>query len=191
MEASGFKGIHSGAASSPALRLIENIGFAALPQCGRRTTRPFRWFATILVAAGDAPYRELSKAYQTRAILLQRTYAGLMPQFSCSGCEEAKNGEQRSKPTSRDWIDVLSDAKIKISMNGKGCWVDKRMMDRLWQALKYECLYLHAFEKRSHAKTGISKYMGYCNSELQHGTHGVLTPDEAYARKTKPIKIAA
>jgi putative transposase len=105
--------------------------------------------------------------------------------------QEIFNTDQGSQFTSGDWIDVLSDAKIKISLDGKGRWVDNRMIERLWRSLKYECVYLHAFEKGSQAKTGIRKWMGYYNSERPHSTHGILTPDEAYASKTEPMKIAA
>lgn len=48
------------------------------------------------------------------------------------------NTDQGSQFTSRDWIDVLTDAKVKISMDGNGCWIDNRMIERLWRSLKYE-----------------------------------------------------
>ena len=86
---------------------------------------------------------------------------------------------------------MLSDAKIKISMDGKGAWRDNRMIERLWRSLKYECVYLHAFEKGSEAKAGIGKWLAYYNVERPHSTHGILTPDEAYASKTEPMRIAA
>ena len=59
------------------------------------------------------------------------------------------NTDQRSQFTSSDWIDVLTDAKIKFSMDGKGAWCDNRMIERLWRSLKYECVSLHAFETGS------------------------------------------
>jgi putative transposase len=89
------------------------------------------------------------------------------------------------------WIDVLTDAKIKISMDGKGAWRDNRMIERLWRSLKYECVYLNAFETGSDARAGIGKWMTYYNAERPHSTHGLLTPNEAYASKTEPMRIAA
>jgi len=63
------------------------------------------------------------------------------------GTPETFNTDQGSQFTSSDWIEVLTDAKIKISMDGKGRWIDNRMIERLWRSLKYECVYLHAFER--------------------------------------------
>ena len=107
------------------------------------------------------------------------------------GTPEIFNTDQGSQFTSGDWIDVLTDAKIKISMDGKGRWIDNRMLERLWRSLKYECVYLHAFETGSQAKAGIGKWLAYYNAERPHSTHGILTPDEAYLSKTEPMRLAA
>ncbi|MEL6172669.1 MAG: IS3 family transposase [Pseudomonadota bacterium] len=107
------------------------------------------------------------------------------------GTPEIFNSDQGSQFTSGAWIDVLTDAKIKISMDGKGAWRDNRMIERLWRSLKYECVYLNAFETGSDARAGIGKWMTYYNSERPHSTHGLLTPNEAYASKTEPMRIAA
>ena len=76
-------------------------------------------------------------------------------------------------------------------MDGKGRWIDNRMIERLWRSLMDECVYLHAFERGSQAKAGIGKCMAYYNTERPHSTHGILTPDEAYARQTEPMRLAA
>jgi putative transposase len=107
------------------------------------------------------------------------------------GTPEIFNSDQGSQFTSGAWIDVLTDAKIKISMDGKGAWRDNRMIERLWRSLKYECVYLNAFETGSEMRAGIGKWMDYYNSERPHSTHGLLTPDEAYASKIQPMRIAA
>lgn len=107
------------------------------------------------------------------------------------GAPEIFNSDQGSQFTSGAWIDVLTDAKIKISMDGKGAWRDNRMIERLWRSLKYECVYLNAFETGSEMRAGIGKWMTYYNSERPHSTHGLLTPDEAYASKHQPMRIAA
>ena len=120
------------------------------------------------------------------------------------GTPEIFNTDQGSQFTSGDWIDVLSDAKIKISMplvtllrnalpviDGKGAWRDNRMIERLWRSLKYECIYLHAFESGSETKAGIGKWLAYYNSERPHSKHGILTPDEAHASKIEPMRLAA
>jgi putative transposase len=106
------------------------------------------------------------------------------------GKPEIFNTDQGSQFTSGNWIDVLTDAKINISMDGKGRWIDDRMIERLWRSLKYECVYVHAFETGSEAKAGIEKWLAYYNVERPHSTHGILTPDEAYASKTEPMRLA-
>ena len=82
--------------------------------------------------------------------------------------------DQSSQFTSGPWIDVLTAAKVKISMGGKGRWIDNRMIERLWRSLKHECVYLHAFEQGSEAKAGIGKWLTYYNTERPHSTHGIL-----------------
>ncbi|MFT6223447.1 MAG: putative transposase [Paracoccaceae bacterium] len=107
------------------------------------------------------------------------------------GTPEIFNTDQGSQFTSSDWIGVLTDAKIKISMDGTGRWIDNRMIERLWRSLKYEGVYLHAFETGSEAKAGIGKWLACYNVERPHSTHGILAPDEAYASKTEQMRLAA
>ena len=107
------------------------------------------------------------------------------------GKPEILNTDQGSQFTSGAWIDVLTDAKIKISMDGKGAWRDNRMIERLWRSLKYECVYLNAFETGSEMRVGIGKWLTYYNSERPYSTHGILTPNGAYVSKTEPMRLAA
>ena len=107
------------------------------------------------------------------------------------GTPEIFNTDQGSQFTSGAWIDVLTEAKVKISMDGKGRWIDNRMIERLWRSLKYECVYLHAFERGSEAKAGIGKWLAYYNADRPHSTHGILTPNEAYESNTEPNRLAA
>jgi putative transposase len=80
---------------------------------------------------------------------------------------------------------------VKISVDGKGRWIDNRMIERLWRSLKYECVYLRAFEIGSQAKGDIGKSLAYYNAERPHSTHGILTPDEAHANQPEPMRMAA
>jgi len=101
------------------------------------------------------------------------------------------NSDQGSQFTGFEWINALKDADVKISMDGKGRWIDNRMIERLWRSLKYECIYLNAFETGSETRAGIGKWIAYYNVERPHSTHGILTPDEAYDRKMEPMSSAA
>ena len=107
------------------------------------------------------------------------------------GKPEIMNHDQGSQFRGFEWTRMLKDADIKISMDGKGRWIDNRMIERLWRSLQYECIYLNAFETGSEARTGIGKWLAYYNAERPHSTHGILTPDEAYERKTVPMSLAA
>ena len=75
------------------------------------------------------------------------------------GAPEIFNTDQGSQFISGAWIDALTDAKIRISMDGKGAWRDNRMIERLWRSLKYECVYLNAFETGSEMRAGIGKWL--------------------------------
>ena len=68
---------------------------------------------------------------------------------------------------------------------------DKRMIERFWQSLKYECVHLRIFETGSQAREGIGEWLAYENAERPHSTHGILTPDEVHASKMEPMKMAA
>jgi putative transposase len=107
------------------------------------------------------------------------------------GTPEIFNTDQGSQFTSTDFTDVLRDAKVKISMDGRGRWIDNRMIERLWRSLKYECIYLNAFETGSEARNGIGNWITYYNERRPHSSHGIMTPDEAYDRRSPDSKVAA
>lgn len=90
------------------------------------------------------------------------------------------NTDQGSQFTGLDFTSLLKDADIKISMYGKGRWMDKVMIERLWRSLKYECVYLHAFETSSETRKGIGSWIEYYNQERPHSSLDDRTPDEAY-----------
>ena len=107
------------------------------------------------------------------------------------GKPEIMNSDQGSQFTGFEWTNALIEAGVKISMDGRGRWIDNRMIERLWRSLKYECVYLQAFETGTDARAGIGHWMAYYNAERPHSTHGILTPDEAYENKTEPTRMAA
>ena len=69
---------------------------------------------------------------------------------------------------------------MRISMDGRGRWMDNVFIERLWRSLKYECVYLHAFETGSELRAGLSRWIGYYNARRPHSTLAGCTPDEAY-----------
>jgi len=90
------------------------------------------------------------------------------------------NTDQRSQFTSNDWTQALKTAGIEISMDGKGRWMDNVFVERLWRSLKYECVYLNAFDSVRDTITGIGAWMDYYNQERPHSSLDDLTPGEAY-----------
>jgi len=106
------------------------------------------------------------------------------------GRPEIFNTDQGSQFTSARFTDVLLGAGVKISMDGKGRWMDNVFIERLWRSLKYECVYLHAFETGSEARAGIGRWMAYYNAERPHSALGGRTPLEAHAGD-EGIRLAA
>ena len=71
-------------------------------------------------------------------------------------------------------------------MDGKGRWMDNVFIERLWRSLKYECVYLHAFETGSETKAGIGSWISYYNGARPHSALDGRTPSEAYAMQIAP-----
>jgi putative transposase len=97
------------------------------------------------------------------------------------GRPEIFNTDQGSQFTSPRFTGLLLKAGVRISMDGRGRWMDNVFIERLWRSLKYECVYLHAFETGSELRAGLSKWIGYYNARRPHSALTGRTPDEAYA----------
>jgi len=101
------------------------------------------------------------------------------------GRPEIFNSDQGAQFTSEAFTGVLKQNKIRISMDGKGRWMDNRFIERLWRSLKYEDVYLNLYGTMREAEYGIGKYLTFYNEERPHqGLNGV-TPDMAYHAETK------
>ena len=97
----------------------------------------------------------------------------------CHGAPEIFNTDQGAQFTSEAFTAVLKAANINISMDGKGRWVDNVFVERLWRSVKYEEVYLKAYESMAQAKTGIGEYFKFYNTERRHQTLD-RTPDQMY-----------
>jgi putative transposase len=96
------------------------------------------------------------------------------------GKPEIFNTDQGSQFTSPQFTGVLRAAGVRISMDGRGRWMDNVFIERLWRSLKYECIYLHAFETGSALRAGLTDWIGYYNARRPHSALAGRTPDEAY-----------
>src|SRR6059036_3041013 len=86
---------------------------------------------------------------------------------------------------------TLNDVGIRVSMDGRGRWMDNVFIERLWRSLKYECVFLNAFETGSEARQGIGHWIGYYNADRPHSALSGRTPDETYAIDREQEKLAA
>jgi len=102
------------------------------------------------------------------------------------GKPEIFNTDQGSQFTSDAFTGALKDADIKISMDGKGRWMDNVMIERLWRSLKYECIYLNAYETGSELRQGLKRWIDYYNTNRPHSSLDDRTPDEAYWQIPRP-----
>jgi putative transposase len=88
--------------------------------------------------------------------------------IACHGKPEVFNTDQGSQFTSTEFIKVLKDAEIAISMDGKGAWRDNVFVERLWRTIKYEEVYLRAYIGVAEARTSIGRYLGFYNPVSLH-----------------------
>jgi putative transposase len=102
------------------------------------------------------------------------------------------NTDQGSQFTSVAFTGLLLGNGIKISMDGKGAWRDNVFVERLWRSVKYEEVYLHAYDSVAQARTSIGRYIdSFYNSRRPHSSLGRRTPDQAYFNLPTPILAVA
>jgi putative transposase len=106
------------------------------------------------------------------------------------GRPEIFNTDQGSQFTSHAFTGVLLKAGIAISMDGKGSWRDNVFVERLWRSIKYEEVYLRAYDTVSDARASIGRYLAFYNGRRPHSSLDRQTPDQAYFNRL-PQSVAA
>ena len=106
------------------------------------------------------------------------------------GAPEIVNTDQGSQFTSQAFTGLLSKHGIRISMDGKGSWQDNFFVERLWRSVKYEEVYLHAYDTVSDARAGIACYFNLYNQRRPHSSLKGKTPDQVYYSQ-QPLTLAA
>ena len=138
--------------------------------------------------------------WASRKVLAWRLSNTMEVEFCIEALEEALakygkpeifNTDQGSQFMSPEFTNILKKATVRISMDGKGRWMDNVFIERLWRSLKYECVYLHAFETASETRAGIGRWIAFYNRERPHSTFDGQTPDEVYAPRPTAQKQAA
>jgi putative transposase len=100
------------------------------------------------------------------------------------------NTDQGSQFTGAVFTGVLIKNEIAISMDGKGAWRDNVFVERLWRSIKYEEVYLHAYDSVSEARSSIGRYLDFYNGRRPHSSLDGTTPDQAYFTAL-PLRSAA
>ena len=106
------------------------------------------------------------------------------------GKPEIFNTDQGSQFTGAAFTGVLAANDIKISMDGKGAWRDNVFVERLWRSIKYEEVYLRAYDSVGEGRQSIGRYLDFYNGRRPHSSLDGMTPDQAYFTEL-PIRMAA
>jgi len=148
--------------------------------CADFTYIPMRRGFLYLVAVMDWATRKVLSWRVSNTMDMDFCIAALEDALARFGQPEIFNTDQGSQFTSPQFTGVLRKAGIRVSMDGRGRWMDNVFIERLWRSLKYECVYLHAFETGSELRAGLTCWIDYYNAKRPHSTLAGHTPDEAY-----------
>ena len=159
--------------------------------CADVTYIPMRRGFLYLVAVMDWASRKVLSWRLSNTMEADFCVAALEEAIARYGKPDIFNTDQGSQFTSFAFTNTLRDAGIRISMDGRGRWMDNVFIERLWRSLKYECVFLNAFETGSEARAGIGCWIGYYNADRPHSAFDGRTPDETYAMETHMEKLAA
>ena len=201
-------------------RLMRQIGIRALYPKRRTTTpgKGHKIYPYLLrdmtitranqVWASDICYLPMAKGFMylvaimdwhTRKVLSWRVSNTMDAEFCVEALEEALarygtpeifNTDQGVQFISEAFTDVLKDKKIAISMDGKGRWIDNVFVERLWRSVKYEDVYLRAYETPADLKAGLKRYFEFYNQRRRHSSLERRTPDAVYFEMAN-INVAA
>ena len=136
----------------------------------------------------------------SRRVLSWRVSITLEVDFCLEAVEEALakfgkpeifNSDQGSQFTSNDFTGLLLKHGIQISMDGKGAWRDNVFVERLWRSVKYEEVYLKAYDTVSEARASLGEYLdGFYNRKRPHSSLDRVTPDQAYFQNLPQLAAA-
>jgi putative transposase len=157
-----------------------NIDHANQVWCEDITYIPMRKGFVCLVAIMDWHSRKVLGWRLSNTLDAGFCVAALNEALAKYGRPEIFNTDQGCQFTSEDFTQVLKDPDIQISMDGKGRWVDNVFIERLWRSLKYEEVYLHAYDSIPQARDGIRRWMHFYNHRRKHQILEKRTPDTLY-----------
>ena len=126
------------------------------------------------------------------AITLESCHAVdvLQEAFTHHGRPEIVNTDQGSQFTADEFVQAVKNNGCKLSMDGRGAWRDNVIVERLWKSVKYEQVYLYAYDSVTEARKSITEYMDWYNKSRPHSSLGRKTPEEAYIEMLPMIEMA-
>ena len=127
------------------------------------------------------------------AITLESCHAVdvLQEAFTHHGTPKIVNIDQGSQFTADEFVQAVRNQGCKLSMDGRGAWRDNVIVERLWKSLKYERVYLYAYDSVTEARKSIMQYMDWYNTSRPHSSLGKKTPEEAYTTLLPAVRMAA
>ena len=172
---------------------------------GVEVTRPNQVWAmdiTYVPMAKGFVYLAVVLDWFSRRVLSWRVSITMEASFCIETLEDALaahgkpdifNTDQGSQFTCEAFTDVLRKHEVEISMDGKGAWRDNVFVERLWRTVKYEEVYLRAYDSVSDARTSIGRYLDLYNRRRPHSSLDDMTPDQAYfgSHRMLPVRLAA
>lgn len=161
------------------------------PDCFLIRLTPMRRGFLYLVAVMDWATRKVLSWRLSNTMEADFCIEALQEALARYGAPEIFNTDQGSQFTSPRFVEVVQTAGARVSMDGRGRWMDNVFIERLWRSLKYECVYLHAFETGSELRAGLGRWINYYNTARPHSAHGGKTPDEAYGTAQQDSRLAA
>ena len=201
--------------------LMRKMGISALaPQPGTSQRNPqHKVFPYLLrklpinrsnqVWALDTTYIRMARGFvyltavvdvYSRRILAHRTAITLEACHAVDALEEAYrrfgkpeivNTDQGSQFTAQSFVDAVLDHGVKLSMDGRGAWRDNVFVERVWRTIKYERVYLRAYENVSVARQDIAQYIDWYNTQRGHSSLDDKTPEQFYLSGLPAMKKAA
>jgi len=127
------------------------------------------------------------------AITLEAVHAVevLQDAFNRYGKPEIINTDQGSQFTAYEFVQAVKSRGCRLSMDGRGAWRDNIFVERLWKTIKYERVYLYAYDSVSEARSSIMQYLAWYNQSRPHSKLDKMTPDEAYGMMLPAVNLAA
>jgi putative transposase len=169
---------------------------------GMEVTQPNQVWAmdiTYIPMAHGFVYLAIVLDWFSRRVLAWRLSITMEAAFCVETLEDALarhgkpdifNTDQGSQFTGSAFTGVLTNNNIAISMDGKGAWRDNVFVERLWRSVKYEEVYLRAYDSVSGARASIGRYLDFYNGRRPHSSLDGMTPDQAYFTSL-PLRLAA